>query len=60
MFICEKPQNGTSVKFGCKYDGDEVLVSSKARWRITKIDRDPNGIDRVFVEPISNKNKISV
>lgn len=59
MFICEKPQNGTSFKFNCRFDGDEVVVSQKARWKITRIEKKDNGYTHIYVEPTYNKNGAS-
>ncbi len=61
FFRCEKPQNGTSVKFAslCPSE-DEVLCSERCRYRITNITSstdDYGNVTIVDVEPVVNKPK---
>ena len=56
---CEKPQNGTSIRFGsvCPSE-DEVTTSSKCRYKITRITKTENRFGDTYtlmdVEPIAN------
>lgn len=58
IFVCDKPQNGTSARFGCYHDGKEVITSEKARWKVTEIEPTSN-VTYIHVEPTYNKKGAS-
>lgn len=58
---CEKPQNGTSIKFASYCPSEnEVMTSGRCQYKITKITNEMTRgmpITIVDVEPIANKKK---
>ena len=58
---CEKPQNGTSIKFASNCPSeDEVMTSGRCQYRVVNITKTTDGyrpITIVDLEPIANKKK---
>lgn len=60
LLRCEKPQNGTSIKFASSCPSeDEVTTSARCRYRITKVTKTDGiiPVTIVDVEPVANAPK---